>query len=146
MAYTTITNLKNYLPEEEIIKLTDDHQTGDIDMEKVNFAITQAGDIIDMYCQGRYPTPLIPVTPIVSDMCTKLAVYFLYKRSLALTLPEVIKIDYKEAMAHLQMVQRGEVALMPETQNPEWFLSGGQGSDYMADLNKVTNNWQNYFI
>ena len=149
-AYTDLVTLKNYLPAETLLQLTDDNNTDQVDLEKVNYAIKQASDFIDMYLQGRYPLPLTPITDSVRDMCTKLAVYFLYRRTLALTLPEPIKIDYKEAIETLKAVQSGRIALMPETQNPEFFVSGNDQNDtndiVSSSLNVATGNWQGYFI
>lgn len=142
--YTDLVTLKNYMPSEKLQQLTDDNNTDRIDVEKVNYAIKQASDFIDMHLQGRCAIPLNPVTDSVRDMCTKLTVYYLYRRGLAETLPESIKIDYKEVTDHLRQIQRGEINMMPEVQNPMFFASGSDTG--IAVLDEVTNDWKGYVI
>ena len=148
--YSDLTTLKNYLPRETLQQLTDDNGTDQIDPEKINFALRQSTDFIDMYLQGRYALPLKPVTDGIRDLCTKLAVYFLYRRTLALTLPEPIKIDYKESISTLEKIQSGKITLMPEAQNPEFYASSDDQHDVnnivASALNTSTNNWANYYI
>jgi phage gp36-like protein len=143
--YTALEDLKNYAPATVLQQLTDDNHTNKIDVEKINYAIKQASDYIDMHMQGRYTTPLSPVTDMVRDMATKLTIYFLYRRSLILTLPDVVKSDYKEVLEHLKEIQRGVINIMPETQNPEAFVAASSSSN-TASISTITNDWQGYFI
>ena len=149
-AYTDLTTLKNYLPAETIQQLTDDNNVDQIDVEKVNYAIKQASDYIDMHCSGRYALPLTPITDSLRDICTKLTAYYLYRRTLSLTLPETIKVDYREACNSLQAIQQGRINLMPEVQNPEFFASSDSQYDVnnvvASNLNVATNGWNNYYI
>jgi phage gp36-like protein len=100
-----------------------------------------------MYLQGRYATPLTPVTPAVSDICNKLTVYFLYKRVLTMELPEAVVLDYKDSIRILKEVQEGKMKLLPENEDPTWYLVSSQGQTaYSPSLQQVTNNWSKYFI
>jgi phage gp36-like protein len=129
MGYCSLTDLKNYLPEATIIQLTDDADTGDVDLDKTNDAIRRADDFIDAHLQGRYPLPLTSVPVYIRDVSTKLAIYFLYKRSLAITLPDVIKEDYDYCVGVLQKIQMGKVNPFQSGQEPVFFNSNKTDAD-----------------
>jgi phage gp36-like protein len=146
MAYSTATDLQNYLPAEQVRQLTDDNDTDDIDLEKLNDAIRRADDLIDSYIRGRYTVPLVNIPALIRDMSTKLASYFLFKRSLILTLPDPIKEDYSDANNMLMKIQRGQVTPFEQQDEPVFFNSNkvsGQGSSV---INEVTQNWGAYLI
>ena len=144
-AYCTLTDLKNYIPEERLLQLTDDNDSDEISLEKVAFAISEASNLIDGYMQGRYPVPLATVPALIGDVAVKLSTYFLYKRSLIETLPEPIKDDYVYAMTVLRDVQKGRISPFPVTQNPTWFVSNKQPNEPTV-LKSTTNNWHQYFV
>jgi phage gp36-like protein len=133
VAYSTITDLKNYLPESVLLQLTDDNNTDDIDSEKIDNCIKRADDLIDGYVNGRYTVPIpAPVPGLIEDLSTKLAVYFLFKRSLIQTMPETITDDYKFCMEQLKAIQRGTLNPFPVNTNPTWMSSN--------KVNPGTNN------
>lgn len=124
MGYSSLTDCKNYLPEEVIKQLSDDNNTDDIDSGKVNDSIRRADDLIDGYLRGRYTVPITGTVPVlIQDLSTKLAVYFLFKRSLIQTLPEPIKDDYDYVMTQLKAIQRGQLSPFEISQNPTWMSS-----------------------
>jgi phage gp36-like protein len=124
MAYSTVTDLKNYLPESVLLQLTDDSNTDDIDSEKIDDCIRRADDLIDGYMRGRYTVPITGTVPVlIKDISTKLAVYFLHKRSLMLTLPDPIKDDYDYCMQQLSNIQKGRLSPFDVQTNPVWVVS-----------------------
>ena len=146
MAYSTATDLANYIPSEQIRQLTDDNDTDEIDQDKLNDCIRRADDLIDSYLRGRYTVPLTTVPALIRDISTKLASYFLFKRSLILTLPEPIADDYKYCNENLGKIQRGVITPFPSSEEPAFFGNNklpGQGSSV---VNEVTNNWGNYLV
>lgn len=130
MAYSTQTDLVNYFPAEQLKQLTDDDDTDEIQTEKVNDAIRRADNFIDGHLQGRYTLPLATVPPMIRDMSTRLAVYFLFNRALVLTMPEPVKDDYKLVKSTLEQVQRGKVNPFPNTSDePTFFTTNKTASD-----------------
>lgn len=124
MAYSTFVDLKNYLPEAVLLQLTDDSNTDEISQEKINDCIRRADDLIDGYMRGRYTVPIQGTIPVlIQDISTKLAVYFLHKRSLMLTLPESIKDDYDYCQLQLSNIQKGRLSPFEVADNPTWVTS-----------------------
>jgi len=146
MSYCDLTDLKNYIPADVIKQLTDDGDTDEIDIEKVSLAISEADDLIDGYLRGRYPVPIQGTPPsLITDVSIKLSTYFLYKRSLMLTLPDPVKDDYQHGMMVLRDIQKGRISPFPETQNPTWFVSNHKQGE-VTPVNLATNNFQDYLI
>ena len=137
MAYTTVNELKLYIPSEVLLQITDDNSTDSIDQEKIQYCIRQADDLIDGYLRGRYPVPLTTVPAMISDVSVKLAVYFLFKRALILTMPETITADYNDGMAILRDIQKGRISPFEVLSNPTWFVNNKKGS--VSVLNQATN-------
>ena len=124
MPYSTFVDLKNYLPESVLLQLTDDNNTDDIDQTKTEDCIRQADDLIDGYLRGRYTVPITGTVPVlIEDISTKLAVYFLFKRSLILTLPGPIKDDYDYCMTQLNNIQKGRLSPFDVPENPTWVVT-----------------------
>jgi hypothetical protein len=64
---------------------------------------------------------------LIKDLSTKLAVYFLYKRSLIETLPDPVKDDYKFVMVQLKAIQNGQLSPFEVSANPAWVVSNTVG-------------------
>ena len=147
MSYSTLTDIQNYLPSEYVRQLSDDADTDEIDIEKVSDCIRRADDLIDGYMRGRYPVPIVGTVPtLISDISCKLAIYFLFKRSLIQKMPESIKSDYDEAMASLKEVQKGRISPFDVAENPVWFASNKNPPASVPQTNVITDNWNQYFV
>lgn len=120
MAYTTLENLKKYLPEHIIVQLTDDHNTNTIETEITDDAISQAQVLIDTYMRGRYPYEMDDdnVPDFIQDIATKIACYNLYRRKLSLTMPDQIMQDYKDSLKMLKDIQSGKLTPWPAVKEP----------------------------
>jgi len=110
MAYCTLENITNTVPEQTIINLTDDAAVGVIDPVKVDTAIADAEAEVDSYCATRYQVPFAVVPPIVRKITTDIAIYNLYSRC-AETVPEIRETRYKSAIKLLENIAKGIVAL-----------------------------------
>lgn len=151
--YTDLVSLKNYLPGTVLLQLTDDNDTDQIDTEKINFAIQQASDLIDSYLQGRFTLPLDTVPAMISDICTKLTGFYLYKRVLPETLPDVLVDDYKFSMGILRDIQKGRISPFPVSKNPVWMVSNKANPSAatipdrsVTNLATATNNWNKFLV
>jgi phage gp36-like protein len=145
--YTTLVNLKNYLPASILQQLTDDNHLDKIDDEKLDFAVGQASNFIDGYLRGRYSLPLATVPDMIVDVATKLSGYFLFKRALIQTLPETIKEDYDYSIGILRDIQKGRISPFEVTQNPTWSEGNKTGSRRQVNmLSAITGNFRRYWI
>ncbi len=108
MAYCTLDELRQLIPEGELAQLTG--ETGELADEAVAAgALDQAEAQIDAYLGGRYAVPLNPVPSLVRGLAADLALYHLYsRRSVA---PSVRQKKYESALAFLKEVARGDVSL-----------------------------------
>jgi phage gp36-like protein len=102
--------MKTLLPEERIIELTDDEDTGSVNQARVDEAIAQADSEIDGYLGERYAVPLSPVPPVIRKLSVDMAVYHLYSRR-AEDIPETRRDRYRHAVRFLEGVSRGSVSL-----------------------------------
>ena len=125
MAYSTTNDLLTYIPAETIRQLSDDNDDGQINNTVVTACISRADDQIDGYLRGRYTVPLTTVPPMLEDLSTRLSAYYLFKRSLIVTMPEPIKDDYDVVLSMLRDIQKGRLSPMDGVVNiePTWVAS-----------------------
>lgn len=111
MGYCTLDDLKDQIPETNIIQLTDDEGLGVVNQSRVDKAITTADSVIDGYLRGRYTLPLSTVPELVKTIAIDITVYKLYERRLELEMPEAMSNRYKNATKLLDQIQKGLVKL-----------------------------------
>jgi phage gp36-like protein len=149
-AYSDKVSIKNYIPAIVVQQLTDDADTDSIDDEKLNFALRQATDVIDGYLRGRYPVPLTGAIPtLISDLCTKLAVYFLIQRSLIITMPDPVKDQYDNSISILKQMQQGKINAFEAAAEPIFFKTNKKATDKIFTTTPTLatqNNWSAYPI
>ena len=118
MPYCTLDDLKNHIPEANIIQLTDDEGLGTVNQARVDKAITTADSVIDGYLRGRYTLPLLTVPELIKTIAIDITVYKLYERRLDLEMPEAMSNRYRNAVKLLDQIQKGLIKLgieSPET-------------------------------
>ncbi len=101
MAYSDLTGLRQRMPEQTLIDLTDDVGAGAIDEDVTDRAIADADTEIDSYIAGRYAVPVSPVPDLLQRLSLDLAVEILYGRRPDLDMPEGVKTAAKNARALL---------------------------------------------
>jgi phage gp36-like protein len=109
MAYCTLTDLKNQIPEETIIGLTDDEGAGIVNEARVTEAIAKADALIDSYCGQVATVPFTTISTVIKQHSITLAIYYLYTRRAVA--PEIIKENYKDAIKHLGDISTGKAAI-----------------------------------
>jgi phage gp36-like protein len=142
MAYCTLTDLKNTIPEEQLKQLSDDSDVDTIDVEKVTESIRKADTVIDGYCRGRYSVPLVTVPEAIRNVSIGLSLYYLFSRSLMLTMPDSIKEMYAEAMRVLKDIQAGRFSPFEATEEPAFFGTNKVDTDNVTAT--LTSDWEAY--
>lgn len=110
MAYSTLTDIKNLIPEETIIQLTDDENLGEVNQTRVDEAIAQADAEIDSYCASKYSVPFTTVPAIVKKCSVDIAIYNLYSRKVE-EIPETRASRYKNAIRQLEGISKGLISI-----------------------------------
>jgi phage gp36-like protein len=104
--------LERYITREELTRLTDDENSGSVNIEKLNEAIVTAENEVESYLKGIYKFPLPQDLPeVLIHIIVDITIYNLYKRRMRLDMPESITNIYKEAKDKLQKIRRGELLL-----------------------------------
>jgi len=96
------------LTEKELVELTDDAGTGEVDSTVVAQILNEASGKIDSYVAGKYTLPLA-VTEQVKGLAVDIAAFLLFQRRRRMQ-PE-IQTAYEEAMKFLKDVSAGRATL-----------------------------------
>lgn len=110
MPYCTLIDLKNLIPEDVIIQLTDDEGVGVVNEARVTEAIAQADAEIDSYCGVKYTVPFTTVPDIVKKISVDLAIYNLYSRKVE-EIPATRSDRYKNAIRQLEGISSGKISI-----------------------------------
>lgn len=106
MAYSAETDITNLeLTEAELIQLTDDAGTSEVQDDKVDAAILKADSEIDDYCRGIYSVPFDPVPNLIKFLSATIAAYWLYRRRDDVS-PSMLD-KYTKALAKLKAISTG---------------------------------------
>jgi phage gp36-like protein len=117
VAYAVIADLVPLrLTQAELVQLTDDANTGQVNEATVNAALEEASGRVDSYCRSRYVTPL-QVGDDVKGMTLDIAVYLLFSRRRNAKLSETVRTRYEDAITFLKDIAAGRASLdQPATQ------------------------------
>jgi phage gp36-like protein len=110
VSYSAIDDLMKLIPEEILIQLTDDENTGAPVTGRVEQAIEQADSEIDSYCAAKYMVPFDPVPEIVKKYSVDIAIYNLYSRRVE-DLPATRTERYRNAVRQLEGIATGTVSI-----------------------------------
>lgn len=130
MAYSTNSDLVDEANEKDIVQCVDDAATGleTIDavesaaaddqheyheeagkmLNRIEKARSDADELINTFLRSRHDIPLNPVPDFVADLSNDLTIHNIYKRRMALDMPEEVKDMKEQALEVLTKVQRGE--------------------------------------
>ncbi len=109
----------------ELVQLTDDENTGQVNSAVVNAALEEASGLVDSYCRARYVTPL-QASDDVTGMTISIALYKLFARRRSVKVSETIRQGYEDAMGLLKDIAAMKASLdQPATALvPQQSLSG----------------------
>jgi phage gp36-like protein len=109
--YSTLADITDRIPEDNLIQLTDDESLGAVNEARVSSAICDADVLIDGYLRGRYTLPLDPVPALIKKLSIDIAVFNIYSRKLELEMPDAMSDRYKNAVKVLEAIQSGKISL-----------------------------------
>lgn len=109
MSYCTLDDLRNIVPDNEMITITGG--AGVIDRGRAATAILSASTKVNTYLHPRYSVPLEPVPEMIRDICADIAIYNLYSIRYKNDLPNNIRNRYEDAMKILGQIAGGSVQL-----------------------------------
>ena len=97
------------IPDNILIRLTDDEGTGTINTARAESAIAAGQAIIDCTLSKLYAVPFSAVPDLVKNLNAVIAVYFLYQRFGQV--PEDVRRSYEDALKFLDGVASGSIVL-----------------------------------
>lgn len=117
MSYATQAELEDRYGERMLIQLTDraTPPAGVVDAALVAAQLANTDAVIDGYLLGRYALPLAEVPPLLADLAQAITIYKLHPYAA----DPKIEQDYKDAVAMLGRVAKGEVRLPVDGVEPE---------------------------
>ncbi|KJS28559.1 MAG: hypothetical protein VR64_24005 [Desulfatitalea sp. BRH_c12] len=125
--YATEQDIIDRYSAEQLLITFDRDASGAVDPDAVARALADASDEIDGYLSGRYRLPLAVPPRILTFMAVDIA---LYKGSVETTVTEERRTRYKDAIAFLTRVAKGEIQLFSDDPNAP---QGGSGASFSAD-------------
>ena len=118
MAYSTVENLISIIPLQELINLTNDDDSKEINEKNINCAISYADEFINSYLRNKYILPLKYTPALIVQLSTDIAAYRLYSRR-PRKLPEHIKEAYDTAVKTLKDIQKEQMILDLPNEHPD---------------------------
>ena len=108
--YCSQADIEGEIQDADLISITDDAGTGQINQTVLNQVISNASGEIDRYCGAIYPN-LSSANPSINNMAIIIACYRLYRRRLTPDEKNLFYEDYKDTIAFLKRVQSREDTL-----------------------------------
>jgi len=105
--YITVSELG--IPEDVLIRLTDDEGSGSVNEGRAGAAVAAAQALVDSALSRQYDVPLSSPGELVMKLVSDIALYNLYMR--VGSMPESVKARYEDAAAMLDKFARGVLSL-----------------------------------
>lgn len=121
MTYATQSDLETRFKQQELIDLTDEANSGVIDVAAVAVALVDADAEINGYLAGRYSLPLAQTSPELVRLACDIARYKLYDARAT----EQVKARYDDAIKKLRDVSSGKASLGIDQASQPVAVAGG---------------------
>lgn len=138
MAYCTLTDIVNVIPEKELINLTNDIPSRDssVDEERFEAVSNDADSLINGYLRARYMLPLKDIPRTIVQIAIDVCAYRLYLRR-PQKIPDHITNNYNNALTLLSDIQKGKFLLETSSEVPEASIQNTGGA---YRINKTTRD------
>lgn len=124
MAYATIEDLEKVYLAEKLEGFVDDEGDGSEVENRLNEALTDGSNMMDVYFKDRYSLPFsTPYPPILKKLCVDIAAYNVYTR-VKDDIPENPRKRYEDAISTLEDIRDGKLDVL-EDSGEEAENSGG---------------------
>lgn len=112
MAYCTLDDIKNVIPERQLINLTNDNPSVSsvVDEKRFEAVCKDADSLINGYLRARYNLPLKIIPQTITQIAIDVCAYRIYLRRPE-TIPEHIVKNYDRALTLLVAIQKGNFIL-----------------------------------
>lgn len=113
MSYATRSDIDVRITQAELVRITDEDDTGNVDETKVEDAIIAAGLEIDSYlaANDRYKLPLVDPPKLLTHLAVDLAIWNLYSIADADGMPQTRADRRQAALDILNRLADGSLAL-----------------------------------
>lgn len=108
--YATVTDLNKRITQDELIRLTDEADSGQVNTATIEAALEAAAVEIDSYLASRYSLPLTDPQPLLATLAVDIAIWNLYSLDDS-GVPENRKDRYREAVKTLERLSTGKQTL-----------------------------------
>jgi phage gp36-like protein len=109
--YCQVSDIQMIAVAQDLIDLTDDENTGEMNQAIVTQYISDASELIDDYLRGRYELPFVNAPGLLLRICRDITLYKLYGRRIRLNPPEAIADANNRAYKLLDRIQNGDIVL-----------------------------------
>jgi len=109
--YCTLYDIKQQVPENTLIEITDDVQANEINTVIIDEAILYSETLIEGYLRGRYTLPLTTIPVLIKIISSDLTVFRLYSRRFQADMPASIDDKYKNSIKLLEQIQKRIISL-----------------------------------
>lgn len=106
--YCALSDITDTIPLDEVLQLTDDGNTGEIDTKKVEEAISKADSLIAAFIGED---TLDPIPKIIQHISIDLSIYHLYKRRFTSNMPDSLQKGYSHSIDLLKQIQSGKLSI-----------------------------------
>jgi phage gp36-like protein len=126
MAYATQADLVPLrLTQKDLIELTDDDDSGEINTVIVTAALEEASGRVESYCRARYQTPL-QQSEDVKALTLDIVVYLLFSRRRETRISDTVQTRFDQAIAFLKDISNAKASLdQPVTATAAQISQGG---------------------
>jgi phage gp36-like protein len=141
MAYCTLPDIKEQIPEAELVQLTDDDALSEIDTSVIDRSIADADAEIDSYCAERYAVPFDPVPLLVRKYSVIIVIYNLFMRRG--DIPDDRETNYNNAIKFLLNLTKGLVSIgadAPDEESQDTVGVTTNRSDRIFSLGRSSDN------
>ncbi|WP_339863193.1 DUF1320 domain-containing protein [Paremcibacter congregatus] len=111
-AYLTPSEYITRVGYDETLLLSDTHDIGRIDKDRLGARLMEASAVVDGYVARRYLTPLSPVPEVIKGLVADLTRFALH----GVNVPDVVALRNKQALSRMKDIAAGSMVLsLPET-------------------------------
>jgi phage gp36-like protein len=109
-AYCQLSDVQGLIQANDLIALTDDNQTGQLNQTVLNSVITSSSGVIDRYVSNIYTVPFAsPYPSAIVNAALIITCYNLYLRRETPTELNKFKKDYEDTISYLRAINKGEM-------------------------------------